>query len=253
MMAKIPVDELMLCRLLFLRSERFFLGFLLLGGLAQRILHERDQAAERNEAADREREHERAVLSREDLNAIAGADDTVDGVEDAGAERALAEQLTDDAHGDEHERVAEALEDAVEERRANGVFLAERLGTADDDAVDDDQRDEHAQRRAQRGNVSLQHQVDDRDETRDDQHEDGQTDVIRDDLTDERNDHIAARQDDEHGQAHADAVEEAGRDGHGRAHADELHENRVVGNEAFLELLFDIHASALLNPATWPR
>ena len=37
MMAKILVVELMLCRLLFLRCERFFLGFLLLGGLAQRV------------------------------------------------------------------------------------------------------------------------------------------------------------------------------------------------------------------------
>ena len=61
------------------------------------------------------------------------------------AETTGAEELADNTHHYEHTGVAEALENTVEERRADRVLLAERFSADDDDAVDNDQRYEHAQ------------------------------------------------------------------------------------------------------------
>ena len=119
--------------------------------------------------------------------------------------------------------VAQALEDAVEEGSAHGVLLAEGLGTADDDAVDNDEGDEHAQSIGQGGYVSLQQQVHDGDEAGNDNHEDGQAYLIGYDLTDGGYNHVAAGQYYPHRQAHAHAVEEGGGDGHGGAHLSLIH------------------------------
>ena len=79
----------------------------------------------------------RGISSAEHCDAGAGAvkGETLGSVDKTAADGAEAEKLTDEAHDDKHDGVAESLEDAVERGGTDGVLCGESLGATDDDAV----------------------------------------------------------------------------------------------------------------------
>ena len=167
----------------------------------------------------------------------------VHSAQDAAAEGAAAQELTDDAHSQQDPGVADALEDAVKERGNHAVLVGESLRTAQDDAVHHDQGDEHAQRVGQIRQECLNRQVHAGHEAGDHHDEHGDTDLIRDDLPHSGNNDVGQGQDDGNRHTHADAVEERGGDGHGRAHAQHLNQNGVLRQHTVLELFTKIHTS----------
>lgn len=133
------------------------------------------------------------------------------------------------------------LADAVHCGGGDGVLAGEGLGTAEHDAVDDDQRNEHAEALGDVGEERLQAQVNDGDKACDDDDVARDTHFIGDNLAQERNKDIGERQDNEDGNAHADAVGDAGGDGHGGAHTEDLHQNGVLIDKTVFELFLKIH------------
>jgi hypothetical protein len=81
-----------------------------------------------------------------------------------------AEQLADHGHEDQHHGIAEAVADAVDEARQRRVLHGEGLGPAHDDAVGDDQADEHRQLLADVVGHGLEHLVDQDHQRGDDRH-----------------------------------------------------------------------------------
>ena len=201
--------------------------------MAVEPLREGDEAGQRQEAADRQDHQHGRVLRRQDAHAV--------GREDALAERAAAEQLADDAHAHKGHGVADALRQAVDGGGQHAVLRGEGLGAAENDAVDDDERDEHAEALGQGREISLQQKVDDGDKARDDDDVGRNADLIRNDLAQHGDDDVRADEDQRDGQAHAEAVEQGRRDGHGRAHAQQLAHDGVIGQEPLAELFFKIH------------
>ena len=167
------------------------------------------------------------------------------------AEGAGAEELTEYAHDDQHESIADALADAVHRGGTHAVLGGEALRTAEDDAVHDDQGDKHAQRAGQGGNERLEQQVHAGHEAGDDHDIAGDTHFVGNDLAQQGDKDVGEGQDNEHGHAHAQAVEERRGDGHGGAHTQHLHQHRVLCDEALFQLLTEIHkcSSSFLSPA----
>ena len=142
---------------------------------------------------------------------------------------------------------ADAHAQCVSSRGGDGVLAGESLGAAANDAVNDDQGNEHAQGLSQSGNECLQAQIDHGNEASDDDDEHGDTDLVRHDLADQGDDDVGQGQDHQNGDAHAQAVKERGGNGHGGAHAQHLHQNGVLGQEAFHKLLFQIHGISFIS------
>ena len=225
------------------------LGLLFLFALGQSPLHHSDEAAQRQEAAHGQRQHADTVLGGEDLNAGCAAQCAA--AQQTAAERAGAEELTEYAHDDQHESIADALADAVHRGGTHAVLGGEALRTAEDDAVHDDQGDKHAQRAGQGGNERLEQQIHAGHEAGDDHDVAGDTHFVGNDLAQQGDEDVGEGQDNEHGHAHAQAVEERRGDGHGGAHTQHLHQHRVLCDEALFQLLTEIHkcSSSFLSPA----
>ena len=85
-------------------------------------------------------------------------------------EGAAAEELTDEAEGDEDDAVAEAVAESVEETRPRLLHHGESLEAAHDDAVGDDETHEDGELLADVVDVGFQHLVDQHHEGGDDQH-----------------------------------------------------------------------------------
>ena len=199
----------------------------------ERPLHDGDQRAEAQEAADGQREHTgRNIGRRHDPDA---------------EQRARAQELTERAQDQQHHRVADALADAVHRGGGNGVLAGKGLGAAEDDAVDDDQRNEHAKALGDVREKRLQAQINDRNEARDDDDVARDTHFIRNDFAQKGNKDVGKRQDDENGDAHAKAVCNARGDGHGGAHTEHLHQNGVLVDQTVFELFVKIHRSFPLS------
>ena len=112
-----------------------------------------NDTAQYEEAAHRHDHLHGGIRSGNDADALAA-------VEDAAAEGAAAQQLPDDADGDQRQRVADALTQAVHSGRQNAILGGKCLRPAKDDTVHDDQRDEHAQILGQFGDKRLNGQID---------------------------------------------------------------------------------------------
>ena len=224
------------------RNRHSLLGLLFLFALGQGPLHQGDQGAQGQEAADRQSQQLDAELLGEDGDAGGAAQSAA--AQQAAAELAGAQQLAEHAHDDQDDGIADALADAVHRGSAHRVLGGKGLGTAQDDAVHHDQGDEHAQGVGQGGNERLEQQVHAGNEAGDNHDEAGDTDLIGDDLAQQRDENVGKGQDDQHGHAHAQAVEERRGDGHGGAHTQQLHQHGVLGDQALFELLAKVHIAA---------
>ena len=153
------------------------------------------------------------------------------------AERAAAERFADGGHGADGEREAEAHARAVNGGIHNAVLAGIHLGPAEDDAVDNDQRQIHAQRLIQAEGIRLHDQLDDRDEARD--HDDIARDAHRvgDDFADGGNGHVGQDQNGGCRNAHAEGRNDRRGDGQRRARAEHEDEHRVLLDQALQKIL----------------
>ena len=164
------------------------------------------------------------------------------------------------------QKVVRALEEKARQMGGKGIYLgaqthaqtvnrrgqrlvleSERFRAAEDDAVDDDQRNEHAKALGDVREKRLQAQINDRNEARDDDDVARDTHFIRNDFAQKGNKDVGKRQDDENGDAHAKAVCNARGDGHGGAHTEHLHQNGVLVDQTVFELFVKIHRSFPLS------
>ena len=109
-------------------------------------------------------------------------------------EGAAAEELADEAEGDEDDAVAEAVAESVEETGPRLLHHGEGFEAAHDDAVGNDEAHEDRELLADVVDVGFQHLVDQH-------HEGGDDDELHDDA-DARRDGVAEQRDDDVGQHH---------------------------------------------------
>ena len=167
--------------------------------------------------------------------------DTVYAVNVTGQDGACAEQLTEEAHEYQSEGEAQTHYNTVECGRQNLVLGSIRLGTAEDDAVYYDQRQEQTKGRCQRRQECLHGQVDHGYEGCDDRDECCDTDLIRDNSAHRGNNDIGADENDGSRRAHADRILQRSGGCQRRAKTDRLHENRVIEDNARFQLFRKFH------------
>ena len=162
---------------------------------------------------------------------------------EVGAEQADAEQRAraeDFAHRAQRQQ-ADGEPDAHAERVDHGghwrVLRGMRLGTAEDDAVHDDQLDEGAQRVVKRQADRLDDVIDDGDEGGDDDDVGGDAHLFRNQLAQQRHQAAGADQHESGGQAHGQRVDARHRDRQRRAHAQHHDEDRVLAPDTFHEFV----------------
>ena len=148
-----------------------------------------------------------------------------------------ADDLTEAAQKDQGEGEAQTHADAVEQSRDRLCLQRICLGAAEDDAVDDDQRDVDAQRIIHCRGEALDQQLDDGDQRCDDDDLGGQTDSVRDQVADRGNQQVREHQNCHGGKSHADRVADGGRDSEGRAEAQRHDKDGVLGNDAVLDTI----------------
>src|SRR5699024_4410732 len=141
---------------------------------------------------------------------------------------AIAQNLADGGHQQQGQGVADAHADAVDGGVNDGVLAGEHLGAAQNDAVDDDQGDEHAHGVVQALGKGLHHHLYDGDEAGDDNDVAGQVDLGGDDLAQHRDDDVGHHQHEGEGRAHAERVRDRGGQRQGRAGTQHQAENRVL-------------------------
>ena len=144
---------------------------------------------------------------------------------------AAADDLTDGGHEQHGQDVADAHAQTVQRRVHDGVLAGEHLGTAQNDAVDDDQRQIHAQRLVQVGHERLQHHLHDGNKRCDDNDVARQMHLGRDDLAQCRDNNVGADQNKGHGQTHAHGTGNGGGDGQCGAAAQHQTQNGVFTDD----------------------
>lgn len=142
--------------------------------------------------------------------------------------RARAADLAHRRDEREGEREADSAPEPVRKRIKDPVLARERLGAAEDDAVDDDERDEDAERGRERRQVSLHEQIDRGHERRDD--DDVARDVHRrgNHLAERRHQPVRADQDERRREPHADRVLKRCRHRQRRAQPEHQPKRRIV-------------------------
>ena len=143
-------------------------------------------------------------------------------------QHARAQQLADEGHNHQDDGVAQAVANAVEERRPRTVVHREGLKATHEDTVGDNQANEYRQLLAHViiiGDEDLLHN----DNQRGDHyqlHDDA--DVGGDGLAQERNNHVAERQHANHRDAHHDGGLQTGGDCKRGANTQNLDQDRIV-------------------------
>jgi hypothetical protein len=127
--------------------------------------------------------------------------------------------------------------DGIDDRARHGVLRSERLLAAEDHAVNDDQRDERAQRLMDLGLDRLQSHVGDRHERGDDQDIGRDPHLVRYQLSEGRDQDARADQHKESRQPHGEAVYHRVGDGQRRTESEHLDEDRVLAPDAACEVL----------------
>ena len=153
------------------------------------------------------------------------------------AERACAERLTDDGHGADGERKAKAHARAVNGGIHDAVLARVHLGAAENDAVDDDQRQIDTKGLVQAEGVGLHDQLDHGDKARDDDNVARDAYRIGNDLADGGNSHVGQDQNGGRGNAHAEGRDDRGGDRQRRARAEDEDEDGVLLDETLQKVL----------------
>ena len=126
------------------------------------------------------------------------------------------------------------------------VFIGEHFRSAEDDAVDDDERQIDAERRVERGSERLDEHLHHRDEARDQNDIAGDAHLVGNDLAQRGDDDVRAEQDSRRRKTHAEGVPDAGGGGEGRAGAENEHQHGVFLDDALGEVLQSVQLSRLL-------
>ena len=153
------------------------------------------------------------------------------------AERAAAERFADGGHGADGKREAEAHARAVNGGIHNTVLAGIHLGPAEDDAVDNDQRQIHAQRLIQAEGIRLHDQLDDRDEARDDDDVARDAHRVGDDFADGGNGHVGQDQNGGRCNAHAEGRNDRRGDCQRWTGTEDKNQHRVFFDKALQEIL----------------
>ena len=146
--------------------------------------------------------------------------------------RAVAEEFPDGPHDDQCPGEARAHAQPVQGGQAHAVFAGEGLGPAQNDAVDDDQRQIDAQRLVDIGQIGLDQHLHDGGEARDNHDVGGQPHLVRDHPAQQGNDDVGADQHEGGRRAHAQPVDRRRRHRQRRAGAQYQAEHRVFLNQA---------------------
>ena len=141
---------------------------------------------------------------------------------------------------------ADAHADAVQCGIHHIVLAGKHLGTAQNDAVDNDQGQEHAQCGVQAVHVGVHDHLDDGDEACDDDDVAGQMDLCGDHVAQQRDQDVGADQHEGEGCAHAQCAGDCRGNCQAGAGAQDQTQNGVlfddaVGKDAYLGLLFLCH------------
>ena len=137
---------------------------------------------------------------------------------------AAAQNLTDGGHAEQGEGKAETHAETVQRGIEDVILTGKHFGTAEDDAVYHDKRQEDAEALIKALCVGLQQQLHHRNKAGDDDDEAGDANLIGDDIAQERNNDIGAEQYKGGCKAHAQSIENRGGGSDGRAGAQ--HQNQ---------------------------
>ena len=200
-------------------------------------VHARQEHAQADERArGLDHEAERLVPVAHDLHAEPGA---------------VPEQLTQGAEEGQRDGEAQAHAQPVRNGEQDRVLGGERLGAAQDDAVDHDKRHEDAELQVERVGVGLHEQLHANHERGGDHDEAGDAHLGRDDLAQQRDQQVGQGQDEDDRQAHAEAVIGGLGHGQGRAKPEDQLERRQVLPQTLREFLPQCTHDDFPRTPTW--
>ena len=147
----------------------------------------------------------------EDEEAAGRKQEDDDGIHEIGEDRDTkhgtgTQQFTNDTHGEQCGSKTNAHANAIDDGGQNLVLAGVHFGTAENDAVNNDQRQENAQGSVQIREVSLNEHLHDGNETGDDGDKSGDTNLVRNDIAEKGNNSIGTDQNQRSGQAHTNGI-----------------------------------------------
>ena len=197
------------------------------------LVDQRDHAAEHEEAAGRHGKNADGVVVKP------GNGHTAEG--------AGAENFADGRHRAQRQRKAETHAETVDRGINHTVLVGVHFGSAEDDAVDDDQRQIHTQRLIQLIGICLHDQLNDGHEAGDDRDVARNADRVRNDFPQRGNCHVGKNQNHRRRNAHAERRRDRCGNCQRRAGAEHQNQNRVFLDEALEKILKLRHFAASLH------
>ena len=178
------------------------------------LIHDGDEHAIDEEAAGGE------LHDRDGIEQIGGEGDAAPGT--------AAEDLTHGGHAEQSEGEAQAHAQTIEGGINDIILAGKHLGTAEDDAVYHDKRQEDAEALVEALHIGLEQQLHHRNKAGDDDDEAGNANLIGDDIAQQGDNDIGAQQYKGGRQTHAQRIEDRGGGSDGGAGAQHQNQNGVL-------------------------